>query len=135
MANKKTAIALMYDFDKTLCTKDMQEYGFISNMGMTSGKFWAETDELMKTAKMDSVLAYMYMMIKKSNQNEKSIHREDFVELGKMAIDYSDGIIEAEQNVNADLLSYASSKGTPILNYSGDNFTEAYQEFYEKILG
>ena len=58
----------------------------------------------------------------------------DFVELGKMAIDYSDGIIEAEQNVNADLLSYASSKGTPILNYSGDNFTEAYQEFYEKIL-
>ncbi len=91
MANKKTAIALMYDFDKTLCTKDMQEYGFISNMGMTSGKFWAETDELMKTAKMDSVLAYMYMMIKKSNQNEKSIHREDFVELGK-SIEYFEGV-------------------------------------------
>ena len=59
----------------------------------------------------------------------------DFVELGKMAIDYSDGIIEADQNINADLLNYASSKGTPILNYCGDNFTEAYQEFYEKIIG
>ena len=59
----------------------------------------------------------------------------DFMELCKMAIDYSDGIIEAGQNVNPDLLNYASGKGTPILNYCGDCFTEAYQEFYEKIIG
>ena len=59
----------------------------------------------------------------------------DFMELGKMAIDYSDGVIEADQNVNSDLLNYASSKGTPILSYCGDNFGEAYQEFYEKIIG
>ena len=59
----------------------------------------------------------------------------DFMELCKMAIDYSDGIIEAGQNVNPDLLNYASGKGTPILNCCGDCFTEAYQEFYEKIIG
>jgi len=29
MMNDKPIIALMYDFDKTLCTKDMQEYTFI----------------------------------------------------------------------------------------------------------
>ena len=28
MKKNKPIIALMYDFDKTLCTKDMQEYTF-----------------------------------------------------------------------------------------------------------
>ena len=34
MPNPKPIVALMYDFDKTLCTKDMQEYGFIPALGM-----------------------------------------------------------------------------------------------------
>ena len=32
---KKTIVAIMYDFDKTLCTKDMQEYTFIPNVGLS----------------------------------------------------------------------------------------------------
>ena len=35
LKEERPVVAIMYDFDKTLCTKDMQEYGFISNMGMT----------------------------------------------------------------------------------------------------
>ena len=31
----KTTIGILYDFDKTLCTTDMQEYSFIKNLGMT----------------------------------------------------------------------------------------------------
>jgi len=34
VAKKKPIIALMYDFDKTLSTKDMQEYKFIPSLGM-----------------------------------------------------------------------------------------------------
>jgi ATP-dependent protease ClpP protease subunit len=37
--NKKPIVALMYDFDKTLSPKDMQEYGFISELGMKSEDF------------------------------------------------------------------------------------------------
>ena len=33
MSKKKPVVAIMYDFDKTLCTKDMQEYTFIPNLG------------------------------------------------------------------------------------------------------
>ena len=29
MEKQQPIVALMYDFDKTLCTKDMQEYAFI----------------------------------------------------------------------------------------------------------
>lgn len=51
--NKKTTVAIMYDFDKTLCTKDMQEYTFIPNVGMTAEAFWAEAKALATERKMD----------------------------------------------------------------------------------
>ena len=37
---KKPIIAIMYDFDKTLCTRDMQEYTFIPSIGMKPSDFW-----------------------------------------------------------------------------------------------
>ena len=83
MKKNKTTIALMYDFDKTLCTKDMQEYTFIPNVGLTPEKFWSDAVKLAEKDKMDRVLAYMYLMIKKSNDAGKSIRRTDFVKHGK----------------------------------------------------
>jgi starch synthase len=57
----------------------------------------------------------------------------DFIELGKLAIDYSDGIIEAGPNVNKELISYAKSKNIPMLDYPGEDFAESYDKFYEDI--
>ena len=62
MAQKKPVIALMYDFDKTLSPGNMQEYGFIPNVGMTTEEFWHESDVLATENKMDPNLAYMYQM-------------------------------------------------------------------------
>ena len=59
----------------------------------------------------------------------------DFRELGKMAIDFSDGVIAAEAESNATLLEYAKTKGTPTLDYAGEDFTEAYKAFLEQIAG
>jgi starch synthase len=58
----------------------------------------------------------------------------DFMELGKMAIDYSDGVIEAGQNVNQKLLEYATSKNLPFLANPGKDYASAYEEFYNKLL-
>lgn len=57
----------------------------------------------------------------------------DFLELGKLAIDYSDGIVEADSEVNAQLLDYAKAKGTPLLTYPGDDYQQAYADFFNKI--
>ncbi|MBQ1669482.1 MAG: glycogen/starch synthase [Prevotella sp.] len=57
----------------------------------------------------------------------------DFNELGKLAIDYSDGIIQADTNVNQDLLKYAKDKEMPILNYMEEGFADAIDEFYDQI--
>ena len=36
MPKNKPIVAIMYDFDKTLATTDMQNYSFIPFLGMTS---------------------------------------------------------------------------------------------------
>ena len=54
---KKHIVALLYDFDKTLCTRDMQEYTFIPSLGMEADDFWAEAEKVASKEKMDSVLA------------------------------------------------------------------------------
>lgn len=79
----KPVIAIMYDFDKTLCTKNMQEYSFIKSVGMSEEQFWSKSNALAKGEQMDPVLAYMYEMIDAAKKNDMSIHRLDFVELGK----------------------------------------------------
>jgi starch synthase len=53
-------------------------------------------------------------------------------ELSKLAIDYSDGIIQADKDVNEKLLKYASDQNIPILSYQED-FGDAYETFYDKI--
>ena len=50
MEKNKHIIALMYDFDKTLCAKDMQEYSFIPNIGMKSDEFWSEANKIHLTS-------------------------------------------------------------------------------------
>ncbi|MBQ6203700.1 MAG: glycogen/starch synthase [Prevotella sp.] len=58
----------------------------------------------------------------------------NFTELGKLAIDYSDGIVEAGTEVNPELLKYAADKQKPLLKYPGaENFGDAYKEFYEQF--
>ena len=84
MKNKRPVIALMYDFDKTLCTKDMQEYSFIPNVGLTAREFWDEANSLAREKKMDGILAYMYVMLDKARSAKTvSVRRESFVALGR----------------------------------------------------
>jgi 2-hydroxy-3-keto-5-methylthiopentenyl-1-phosphate phosphatase len=80
---KRPTIALLYDFDKTLCTKDMQEYSFIPKVNMIADDFWLEATNLAKAEKMDGVLAYMYLMLRKADSSDQPIKRQDFVNLGK----------------------------------------------------
>lgn len=93
MPPKKAIIAILYDFDKTLCPKDMQEYSFIPNLDMQPAEFWDEANKLVTDKKMDTILSYMYLMIKKANERGIPIRREDFVKLGR-EITYFKGVKE-----------------------------------------
>lgn len=69
----------------------------------------------------------------KTDLLEKYNDQFDFEELSKLAIDYSDGVIVAKKNVNKDLIKYAKSNQVPLLAYPGEDFADAYDNFYEKI--
>ena len=130
MKNKKPIIALMYDFDKTLCTTDMQEYTFIPNLNMTAEEFWEEANTLAKENKMDGILAYMRVMLERAHFAKKSIRREEFVKLGK-DLEFYKGVIEwfelinkigKEQGVNIQHYIISSGlreiiEGSPIYKY------------------
>ena len=76
-------IAIMYDFDKTLCTKDMQEYTFIPNLGIDSASFWSDANKLRNEDKMDQVLTYMYLMVRKTLDLGHHVTRDYLHDMGK----------------------------------------------------
>ena len=88
---KKTIVAIMYDFDKTLCTRDMQEYTFIPSIGMEPNDFWAHTKVVAEEQTMDSILTYMYCMLEKAQLTGKPLTRESLFACGK-DIEYLPGV-------------------------------------------
>ena len=57
----------------------------------------------------------------------------NFIELGKLAIDYSDGVVEGEEEANQILFDYAKEKNKPILAYPGEDIQEPYADFINKV--
>ena len=112
MKNTKPVIAMMYDFDKTLCTKNMQEYSFIPDMRLSPSEFWSKSNELAKKQKMDGILAYMWQMIIECKRNSKSIHRSDFVAQGKK-MEFYKGVEDWFKRIN----EFGESQGVKIEHY------------------
>ena len=84
--------AIVYDFDKTLCTKDMQEYSLIPSLGYDSpGVFWDEVTELCIRYRMDSISAYLYYLQKKFNEAGTPLKKDMFREPGQ-AIELFPGV-------------------------------------------
>ena len=58
----------------------------------------------------------------------------NFEELTKLAINYSDGIIQNAPDTNPALLQYAEEKGLPILPYQGEkDYADAFNAFYDTV--
>ncbi|MBQ5398683.1 MAG: haloacid dehalogenase-like hydrolase [Ruminococcus sp.] len=108
----KPIIAIMYDFDKTLCTKDMQNYRFIPSMGIKVSEFWDFTNDVQQKEKMDSVLAYMYAAIKISREKNIPLKRSRLEENGK-GIEFFPGVISWFERINR----YGEEHGARIEHY------------------
>lgn len=80
--NGKTVAAVLYDFDNTLSTKDMQEYAFIPGVGMSPKEFWEKCRAMAAAHQMDQILAYMYVMVD-SAKGKMLLNRSEFSRLGK----------------------------------------------------
>lgn len=109
---KKPIVAIMYDFDKTLCTKDMQEYAFIPALGMSSSAFWGEVNSMTDFEEMDNILAYMYKMVEKAKEKKVPITRNTFQEMGS-TVEYFDGVKTRFERISA----YGEKIGVRVEHY------------------
>ena len=76
-------IALLYDFDKTLCTTDMENYTFIPELGYTPAQFWQKANSFGRDNHMDGLLAYMYTMIHECREQNRRLDRDFLVRCGR----------------------------------------------------
>lgn len=59
-----------------------------------------------------------------------------YKELCKLAIDFSDGVIQQEKEVDPELIAYAREAGKPVLDYvEPDLFADACDKFYDTVAG
>jgi 2-hydroxy-3-keto-5-methylthiopentenyl-1-phosphate phosphatase len=114
----KTTIGILYDFDKTLCTTDMQEYDFIKNLGMNSSDFWGEAAAITEQHEVEKILAYMFVMIKKCKEKGIPLTEEylrscgQHVELFNGVLTWFDRINEYGRSQGVEIEHYIISSGT-----------------------
>ena len=82
-AFEKKTIALVYDFDGTLCPRPMQEYTFLPKIGEDPKAFWAESNAIAREHGADPLITYMHLMYKKAKARGVRIDREELVALGR----------------------------------------------------
>jgi starch synthase len=67
-------------------------------------------------------------------ENLSGYKNPTYVNISKIAMDYSDGIIFGSQKINPELEAYAKQSGKPVLEYKPlENYIDAYNEFYDEI--
>lgn len=58
-----------------------------------------------------------------------------YVHISKIAMDYADGIIFGDQEIDPALEQYARDSGKPLLEYHDrDSYIDAYNQFYDEVL-
>ena len=109
---KKPIIAIMYDFDKTLSSQDMQNYNFIPNLGLTPAEFWGKTEEVCVKHNMDKILGYMYVMMAECKARGIKLTREYLKSLGS-GVELFKGVDTWFDRINA----YGEELGLRIEHY------------------
>ena len=93
-------VALIYDFDKTLSPKDMQEYGFLPGLSIDPDAFWADCRHFAVKHRTDGVLAYMFMMRFAAARAGRPLTREALESLGR-SIEFYPGVESWFDRANA----------------------------------
>ena len=92
-------VALIYDFDHTLSPRDMQEYGFLPDLGVEPDDFWASCRRTAVKNEMDGVLSYMYRM-QEVARGRFDLTRETLGKLGQ-DIEFFPGVEDWFERINS----------------------------------
>lgn len=108
----KPIVAIMYDFDKTLSSDDMQNFGFVPSLNMTPTEFWSLTQEIGEKEGLEGTMAYMYMMVKCCKDKGIKLTKSLLNEVGKN-IKYYEGVTTWFKRIN----QFAEEQGLEVEHY------------------
>lgn len=72
--------------------------------------------------------------LKKSDLSTIKGKQVDYQGLMRLAIDYSDGLVQSAPVMDEEVKKYAKKKGLPFLEYPGEENYQAYLDFYNTVL-
>ena len=135
METQAPIIAFLYDFDKTLCTTDMEDYAFIPSLGYTPAEFWGKANAFGWENRMDGLLAYMYTMIQECAAQNIKLDRAFLNHCGE-SIQLFPGVREWFARINA----FGESLGVQVEHYvissglreiiEGSGIAQEFREIY-----
>ena len=135
METQAPIIAFLYDFDKTLCTTDMEDYSFIPSLGYTPAQFWQKANNFGWENQMDGLLAYMYTMIQECAAQNIKLDRAFLNHCGE-SIQLFPGVREWFARINA----FGESLGVQVEHYvissglreiiEGSGIAQEFREIY-----
>lgn len=111
---KKVKMALIYDFDKTLSPKDMQEFHLLKRLGYKDPQeFWQKCSRVSKEHNMDSILTYMLLLAKEDPEmTQTSLVKEgEYIKLFKGVDTWFDRINDYGKENNIEIEHYIISSG------------------------
>lgn len=69
-----------------------------------------------------------------TNDDVATIADPTYVNVNKMAIDYSDAVIQGTENINPEIRNYVQESGKLFLDYQPkETYIDAYNTFYDKV--
>ena len=132
---KRPIIAFLYDFDKTLCTTDMQDYAFIPSLGHTPGEFWGIANSFGRKNRMAGLLAYMSTLSDECRKKNIRLDREYLVSCGR-SIELFPGVKDWFARINA----FGAQQGVQVEHYvlssglkeiiEGSGISHEFKEIY-----
>ena len=135
METQAPIIAFLYDFDKTLCTTDIEDYAFIPSLGYTPAEFWGKANAFGWENRMDGLLAYMYTMIQECAAQNIKLDRAFLNHCGE-SIQLFPGVREWFARINA----FGESLGVQVEHYvissglreiiEGSGIAQEFREIY-----
>jgi hypothetical protein len=114
---EKTVIALIYDYDKTLCAGDFPDHDLLPWLSIKPKEFWGAVTDFSARNQCDPITAYMYLLLDEAKKAGLPILREDLVELGKTRVlfpgleDWFGKINRFTEEFDAEVRHYILSAG------------------------
>ena len=129
---KNAKMAIIYDFDRTLSPKDMQEFHYISKLGYKDAKdFWARSNENALLNNMDAILSYMELMVRENPSVTKSELRQEgkYIKFYRGVETWFKRINEYGKKNHVDVEHYVISSGLKEMIY-GTKIAKEFKKIY-----